>query len=91
VTAAEQLTRALADLVDRGQLTPCQGRRRDRWTSADATDREWAAAVCVGLSCPVLLECGAAADEFSAVFVWGGRDRTPPPATKKPTREGATR
>ncbi len=93
VTAAEVLGRALADLADRGHATPCQGRRRDRWTSADATDREWAAAVCVGLDCAVLVECGAAADEHDEKHhVWAGVDRTPPlPTKKRTTREGATR
>lgn len=86
MTAAEALTRALVDLADRGELTPCQGRRRDRWTSADAEDREWAAAVCVGLGCPVLVECGASADEHDERHhVWGGTDRTPAPPAKKRT------
>ena len=88
MSAAEALGRALADLADRGWRTPCQGRRRDRWTSADATDREWAAAVCVGAGCPVLVQCGDAGAEFKAAHhVWGGVDRTPPPARPKPTRQ----
>ena len=73
--AAEVLGRALVELADRGHATPCQGRRRDRWTSDDATDREWAASWCAG--CAVLDECGSAADEHDEKFgVWGGRDRT---------------
>jgi len=77
VTAHEVLSIALLDLADQGRATPCQSRRRDRWTSDDATDREWAASVCLTLACEVLKECGAAADEQDERFnVWGGRDRT---------------
>jgi len=77
VTAAEVLGRALLELAEQGRATPCQGRRRDRWTSDHAEERAWAASVCVTLACPVLEECGAAADEQDERFgVWGGRDRT---------------
>ncbi len=78
MTAVEQLTLALADLADRGEPTPCQSsRRRDRWTSDDAEEREWAASVCLILGCPVLEQCAAAADERDERHhVWGGRDRT---------------
>lgn len=87
MTAAEQLTFALADLADRGKRTPCQSsRRRNRWTSDDATDRAWAASVRQSLGCPVLTECGAAADEQHERFgVFGGTDRTPAPRlTRRP-------
>jgi len=84
MTAAEQLTRALLDLADHGHATPCQGRHRERWTSDDATDRAWAAAVCVGLGCPVLIPCGNAGDEHDEKhYVFGGRDRTPAPPARK--------
>ena len=87
MTAAEALGHALAD---QGHATPCQGRRRDRWTSDDAEARSWAATVCVTLGCPVLVQCGAAADEFKAAHhVWGGVDRTPPPARPKPAKQTA--
>jgi len=77
VTAHEVLSIALLDLADQGRATPCQSRRRDRWTSDDAAERAWAASVCVTLACEVLEECGAAADGEDARFgVWGGRDRT---------------
>jgi hypothetical protein len=77
VTAAEALTRALVELVDRGERTPCQGRRRDRWTSDCADDRAWAASVCRSLACPLLTQCRAAADEGKEKFgVWAGVDRT---------------
>ena len=77
MTAAEVLGRALLEIADQGRATPCQGRRADRWTSDRAEEREWAAAVCVGLGCVVLLQCRAVADERDERFgVWGGRDRT---------------
>ncbi len=77
MTAAEALGRGLLELADQGQRTPCQGRRRDRWTSDDATDRAWAAAVCVSLSCAVLVQCGdAAAEQGEKHHTWGGLDRT---------------
>jgi hypothetical protein len=77
VTAAEALTIALLELADQGRATPCQGRRRDRWTSDDATDRAWAASVCSTLGCAALEQCAAAADEHDERHhVWGGRDRT---------------
>lgn len=77
MTAAEALSLVLLELAEQGRATPCQGRRRDRWTSDDAAEREWAAAVCVGLDCPVLEECAAAAAEREEKFaVWGGVDRT---------------
>ncbi len=88
MTAAEALSIALLELTEQVRATPCQSsRRRDRWTSDDATEREWAASVCVSLACPVLTVCGAAADEFKAAHhVWGGRDRTPRPARPKPAK-----
>jgi len=77
MSAAEAFGRALLELAEQGRSTPCQGRRRDRWTSESAEDRAWAAAVCVGLSCQLLEQCGAAADERDErANVWGGRDRT---------------
>jgi hypothetical protein len=63
MTAAESLSLALLDLAEQGQATPCQGRRRDRWTSESVADREWAASACEGLRCPLLTRCGVAADE----------------------------
>ncbi len=77
MTAAEVLGHALLQLADQDQATPCQGRRRDRWTSDDAAERAWAAAVCVGLDCGVLEACAAAAAGRKEAFgVWAGRDRT---------------
>jgi len=87
MTAAEVLGRALLEIADQGRATPCQGRRADRWTSDRAEEREWAAAVCVGLACEVLLQCGAAADEHGEQHhVWGGTVRTLPPAASRRCR-----
>jgi len=84
MSAAEVLGQALLEVADQGRATPCQGRRRDRWTSDDAADRAWAASVCVTLACPVLEECAAAADEHDEKFgVFGGTDRTPPPVSRR--------
>jgi len=79
MTASEVFGQALLEIAEQGRATPCQGRRRDRWTSDDATERAWAATVCVGLGCEVLLQCRAAADERDERFgVWGGVDCTAP-------------
>ncbi len=84
MSAAEALGKALLELAEQGRATPCQGRRRDRWTSESAEDRLWAASVCVGLNCEVLLQCRAAAAESEEKHhVWGGTDRTPPPASRR--------
>lgn len=75
--AAEVLGHALLELAEQGRATPCQGRRRDRWTSDDAADREWAAHCCE--LCPVLAACRHVADERDERHhVWGGTDRTAP-------------
>jgi len=84
MTAAEQLSLALADLADRGQATPCHG--ADEWTSDHADDRAYAAALC--RPCPVLALCRQAADELKATrHVWAGTDRTTVTPTR-PKREG---
>jgi hypothetical protein len=77
MTAAHDLTQALLQLAEQGEPLPCQGRQRDRWTSEDRHEREWAASVCVTLACPVLDQCAAAGHEMKASYVWGGHDRTP--------------
>ncbi len=81
MTAGEVFGQALLEVAEQGRATPCQGRRRDRWTSESAEEREWAATVCVTLACPVLEECAAAAAERKESFaVWGGVDYTLPRA-----------
>lgn len=77
MTAWERLTQGLLQLADRDQKTPCQGRRRDRWTSDDPDERAWAASVCSSLGCPLIDACAAAADESGERFgVWAGVDLT---------------
>lgn len=77
MTAWERLTQGLLRLADQDQKTPCQGGRRDRWTSDDADERAWAANVCVSLVCPLLEACAAAAAETKERnFVFGGVDLT---------------
>jgi hypothetical protein len=72
----ERLTRELMALADRDQSTPCQSSpHRDRWTSDDPDEREWAAHMC--RMCPLLRECGLAADDRKERWhVYGGRDRS---------------
>ncbi len=84
MTAAEALGHALLELAERHQAAPCQGRHGDRWTSDDATQREWAAHSC--RFCPVLASCRLAADDAQEKHhVWAGTDRTA--VTPKPKRE----
>jgi len=81
--AAEQLTRALVELATQGRRPRCgDPGGHELWCSDDATDRALAAALCAG--CAVLTECAAAADEHDERFgVFGGVDRTPPPASRR--------
>ena len=83
MTANERLSQALTALADSDQLTPCQGRRSERWTSDDYDELEWAAFHCTSMGCPLLDLCGAAADELKAKhFTWGGTVRSPRPKRK---------
>lgn len=82
MTAVELLAVELLQLADRQAATPCQGPHGDRWTSDHADDREWAAHCC--RLCPVVAACRLVADETGEKHhVWGGVDRTPPPAKRK--------
>jgi len=91
MTAGEVFGQALLEVAEQGRATPCQGRRRDRWTSESAEEREWAATVCVTLACPVLEECAAAAAERKESFaVWGGVDYTLPRAAPHKQRRAAS-
>ncbi len=87
MTAAEQLTRRLVDLATEGRRPRCgEAGSHGLWLSDDATDRAQAATWCAG--CPVMAECGAAADEHDERFgVFGGTDRTTLTPTR-PKREG---
>lgn len=52
---------------------PCVG--RGEWTSEDASDRDWAAAQCVG--CLAIHRCGQFAEaNLERHGVWAGVDRT---------------
>ena len=74
---AAALARALAALVEQGELPPCSD-GSGRWVSEDRDDRATAAAECC--SCPILTPCAAAADAVRESFgVLGGKDRTPRP------------
>lgn len=85
MSAADRLAHALTAMADRRELTPCQGRQghKNRWTSDDYEELEWAAWHCVSLACPLLELCGAAADEHKEkAHVWGGTVRAKPPKRK---------
>ncbi len=88
MTAAEALTRALVALADRGRRPRCdEPGGHEMWCSDDADERALAARWCTG--CPVLVECGATADEQGEKFgVFGGTDRTLPPAKRKSATVG---
>ena len=83
MTAAERLTRCLVDLATEGRRPRCgEPGGHELWCSDDPDDRAQAARWCAG--CPVLDECAAAADEHDERFgVFGGTDRTLPPAKRK--------
>ena len=88
MTAAEALTRALVSLAAHGRRPRCgEPGGHELWLSDDATERAQAATWCAG--CPVLVECAAAADEHDERFgVFGGVDRTPPPAKRRSAATG---
>jgi hypothetical protein len=75
-TAAERLTQALINLAATGLRTHCSDPTLSQlWTSDHEGERAEAARLCIG--CPVIIECGAAADARDERFsVWAGRDRT---------------
>lgn len=87
MTAAGQLTRALVVLAAEGRRPRCgEPGGHELWCSDDADDRALAARRCAG--CEVLIQCGNAANEHDERHgVWGGTDRTRPPARPKPTRQ----
>ena len=84
-TASAALSAALLRLVEQGTLPPCAD-RSGAWTSDDRDERALAARLC--RPCPILTECGAAADSTKERFgVWAGVDRTKPTSKK---RKGAS-
>lgn len=69
------------ELVEQGTLPPCAD-RSGAWTSDDRDERALAARLC--RPCPILTECGAAADSTKERFgVWAGVDRTQPTSNKR--------
>ena len=72
----QSLTDALLKMAGNGQRPRCgDWNDNNPWLSDDERLRAMAARWCAG--CPVLAECGAAADETPERFgVWAGRDRT---------------
>jgi WhiB family redox-sensing transcriptional regulator len=81
MTAAETFRVALLDVTARGQRAPCEGVYADAWVSESPSERRRAARLCG--DCPVITECGAAADETGERWgVWAGRDRTRTPKEK---------
>jgi hypothetical protein len=69
-----RLQRAVSGLLITGRSTACQA-DPDAWFEGSLADRERAATECAG--CPVIVECGAAADDASERDgVWAGRDRS---------------
>jgi hypothetical protein len=74
VTASERFTLALVNLAARGERTHCSDAGTSTlWVSDFEAERAQPARLCVG--CPVIVECGAAADELGEKwYVWGGKD-----------------
>ena len=70
------LTSALVRLASDGRRPPCgDWGDGNPWVSDDSRERAQAALWCRG--CPVLAECGEAAEEADERFgVWAGVDRT---------------
>ena len=85
--ALERLTSAILALALRGGRPRCgDPATHELWTSDSGKARATAASWCAG--CPVMAECGLAADAAGERFgVWGGRDRT---AWTRPTTGGGS-
>lgn len=75
-TATALLDRALLAMAQRDERVRCSDPiTHNMWTSDDQRDRQIAVAWCA--DCPVIRECGAAADARDERWhVWGGRDYT---------------
>ncbi|HOA57786.1 MAG TPA: WhiB family transcriptional regulator [Dermatophilaceae bacterium] len=77
----DRLAFALARLLANGSRPPCAD-GSGAWTSDDRDERALAARLC--RPCPILTECGAAADSTKERFgVWAGVDRTQPTSSKR--------
>lgn len=72
---------ALSDAHHRGLVIPCRTDAGWLWTSEEATDRAEAARRCTADACPVIEQCGAAADASAERWhVWAGVDRQARPS-----------
>jgi hypothetical protein len=82
--ANQALTRALVVAATQGQRAPCSDLAiRDHWTSERETERRQAARWCIEWQCPVLTECGQAAEANDERWgVWGAVDRSVRPGKK---------
>jgi Transcription factor WhiB len=74
--ASQRLDIALITMAQRGERPRCADPvDHIRWTSDDQRNRQIAVAWCAG--CPVIVECGQAADARDERWhVWGGVDYT---------------
>jgi hypothetical protein len=82
-TATARLNTALITLAQRHERPRCADPiTHTMWTSDDQHDRQIAVAWCAG--CPVIVECGQAADARDERWhVWGGRDYTRKPRAQQ--------
>jgi Transcription factor WhiB len=80
--ASETLTAALIALGARGMCTPCsQPETHHYWLSEIEAERKQAAAWC--RPCPVLIECGQAAEAHDERWgVWASKDYSRKPGKK---------
>ena len=82
------LQHALAGAAAKRQHVPCAGRDAALWTSEDPAERELAAELCHG--CPVLTECGLAAEATDEAWhVWAGQDRAAAAKARRAAKRGA--
>jgi hypothetical protein len=86
--ASDKLTVALLTIASQGIRTNCSDPETHHyWTSEHPPERRLAARACHG--CPVLVECGEAAEANDERHgVWAGVDRTVRPG-QKPKRDKA--
>ena len=80
---ADALGRALLNMAARGERTHCTNpTTHHSWLSEQEADRAVAVKLC--RHCPVIVECGQAAEDRDERWgVWGGRDRSVRPGRPK--------